>query len=182
VTLSDFKLRVLVSSGEMLRIKAAGFMRSRTLRDALRLHIDTENFQVDVYLPHYWAIYEHDGRGPIDMAPGKYMIYFPDIRDDPRVDGGTNYPITSPRERRKLTKEEFVQFAEENKRRGKDNPIMVVASHVGPSAGTYFFTRAGDSLVESIGGLDALVSAESQSFLWSELSGLGETGRVAFRL
>jgi hypothetical protein len=59
-----------------------------------------------VRIPHYWAVYAHDGRKP--FVKGSYMVFWKDPRNDPRrgVKG------TTPRRRsslRSLSREEFLR-------------------------------------------------------------------------
>lgn len=107
---------------------------SKTLSDdmAFQQVDDTEGV---IYVPHYWAHYVHDGRAGKTMPPGRYMVYFPDARDDPRTSGGTRYPTRYHQVRaRRLTTAEFQEFQKINKDRAAAGapPIMVVASRVGP--------------------------------------------------
>jgi len=58
---------------------------SRTLSAALlKLRISTT--LTLLYIPHYWAIFVHDGRVPFRSK--KIMIWFRNPRDDPRLRGG----------------------------------------------------------------------------------------------
>lgn len=105
----------------------------------------------DLFVPHFWAVILHDGRGPV--YPGvnaRYLVFFVNSRDDPRLSEG--YPV-DPNDGRRLTKAEFEFGIRENERRYKLNPgggrsqymIVMKDSHdaplpVGPALGTFFFT------------------------------------------
>ena len=58
---------------------------SRTLRNALA--IQREGNSIFLGVPHYWAIYYHDGRSQAEAPAGKFLIWFPNPLDDPRHSG-----------------------------------------------------------------------------------------------
>lgn len=86
-----------------------------------------------ILVPHYWANFVHDGRGAIQMPPGRYMCYFPDKTEDPRTSGGLDYPVRR-QDRRHLSKDEFNYYVAINRERVAQGqtPIMVVTKAVGP--------------------------------------------------
>lgn len=61
--------------------------RSKTLRASLRVEVERGNYFVGV--PHYWAVYYHDGRGRA-RPDGQWLIWYPNPNDDPRHQG--NFP------------------------------------------------------------------------------------------
>ena len=69
------------------RVRAA--CESATLRKALA--IQREGRSIFIGVPHYWAIFYNDDRGPAEAPEGKFLIWFPNPRDDPRHHG--NYPV-----------------------------------------------------------------------------------------
>ncbi len=71
----------------LVRVKAA--TESRTLREALRVQRSAGSIFIGV--PHYWAVYYHDGRTPAHAPPGKFLIWFPNPQDDPRHGG--QFPV-----------------------------------------------------------------------------------------
>ncbi len=81
-------------------------------------------------LPFYWAEYVHDGRGSVHAKPGKFLIFFPNKKDDPRTAGGTNYPRTKALrgQLHSLSHADFKRFSQINRERKKagQDPIMVV--------------------------------------------------------
>lgn len=87
-----------------------------------------------VEIPHYWAVYYHDGRGPIRAKPGKYLVYFNWYlaQLDPRVKVGSWYPKRANQVRH-LTKAQFY----EHLRKGN----IIVTKRVGPAEGQHFFTK-----------------------------------------
>lgn len=122
---------------EVLKAGALNFTRvatpSRTLKTAMtvsyralpRLH------QIVVHIPHYWATYYHDGSGPVTMPKGKYMVWFRNPKDDPRLKGG--FPVTrSQIKKLDLSKERFTQLVKDGK--------IIIRQSVGRRQGK-FFTR-----------------------------------------
>lgn len=82
-----FLRTILKRIGLIVQVRAIRRLTSTTLRAALELHIHRDNTAV-VHLPHYWSLYVHDGRGPFSMPPGRFMVWYKDIKDDPRLRGG----------------------------------------------------------------------------------------------
>lgn len=103
---------------------------SQTLQDIMSFLIDAKG-QGRVTVPYHWAHYVHDGRSEIRLPKGEYLIFFPNKRDDPRTDGGENYPVREF-QARSLSPEQFKHFDGINKQRRALNqpPIMIVTRHV----------------------------------------------------
>lgn len=60
--------------------------------------------QASVHIPHYWAVYVHDGRRP--FRKGRYMVWWRNPKLDPRLQNGK-----SPRRARnvrRLTRDQFL--------------------------------------------------------------------------
>jgi hypothetical protein len=125
---------------------------SRTLRAALQVSIE-ETVGVmfaRLHLPHYWAIYAHDGRGPISKQRG-FLVFFRNPDDDPRLAAG--YPERAAAIRH-LTREQWRAGLERNRRHiaaGGDpfDAPMIVVRRVGPAQGAFFFTRGMAGFLES---------------------------------
>ena len=129
---------------------------SRTLRRAMEVQIGRQGEGDDLgeddgalYIPHYWATYLHDGRGPVHRKTAPYIIYFADIRDDPRVDGGRNYPVRAS-QIKKLTPSQYRAGLAKNRRNaelGLPPHMYVLKDHrgrprpAGPAEGTRWFER-----------------------------------------
>lgn len=114
------------------------FIGSQTLRAAATLIVDAQAGQASIFIPHYWAVYYHDGRDGFEAPGGRFLVYFSDQSDDPRIEGG--YPERVS-EVRHLTREEFREGLEQNEiafDRG-ERPYMFVVRAVGPAAGHPFF-------------------------------------------
>ncbi len=68
-----------------------------------------------IRVPHYWARFIHDGRGPSPGAAGsKILVWFRDPKDDPRYPGGV-YPVRRSDVKR-LTRGQFRKWSRINQR------------------------------------------------------------------
>lgn len=136
--------------------RARPLIPSRTLRAALRIDEESEVSVVRAILsiPHYWALYLHDGRGPIQAKPGGFLVFFRDLRDDPRVQNG--FPVRVSDVVR-LTKEQFREGLRKNRAHlaAGGSPLevpMIVVRRVGPAAGVAFFSEGLAGFVDDEGG------------------------------
>lgn len=122
---------------EVLKGKAMEFLRvsipSSTLKKALTASYRKlpRGHQILVHIPHYWAEYYHDGSGPVTMPKGKYMVWFKNPADDPRLKGGLPVKRSDVR-KLNLSRERFTQLIKDEK--------IIIRQHVGRRRGT-FFTR-----------------------------------------
>lgn len=121
--------------------------QSKTLRAAIRVVPQEDGFVLNV--PHYWAVFYHDGRGPVVAAPGKKLVYYKNPADDPRIAGG--YPVRLSQVRR-LSKAEFYR----DLRAGK----LVVVDSVGPAPPHEFM---GDALTAKADPIVAQASDQACS-------------------
>lgn len=119
---------------------------SRTLQNALRLEVFDYGFRL--YIPHYWALYLHDGRGPVRPKDKTVLVWYENpLQDDPRLKGG--YPVRANQIRR-LNASQFKAGLRENRRRARLNrldggnrpPFMIIRNTAGPFRGFPFFTEA----------------------------------------
>ena len=117
-----------------------GKIPSATLRSMLQGVV--ANGRGILFLPHYWAVYVHDGRGRITPKRAKWLVWFPDIKNDPRVAGGSDYPVRMSQIKR-LTRAQWVAGLAENRRRRAAGlePFMVVSKASGPARGVPFFEQ-----------------------------------------
>jgi hypothetical protein len=122
--------KILRKSLEVAEQKAKGFCRSRQLRRAINRQIITisaEEAGGKLNVPHYWAIYYHEGRQVIRPVSASMLVWFRNPNNDPRLKGGLSPVYRS--DIRKLTKAEFQFWSEENRRarkRGAPVPMIVV--------------------------------------------------------
>jgi len=183
--LEQVKKTVYQAIGDLMQLESTARMSSSTLRRELVVSLDLANVpgapdRIVLRLPYYWAEYAHDGRKQIDLPPGKFMVFFPDKRDDPRTYGGASYP-RSPEEAKTrsqlLTDEEFKRFRAENYQRKKAglSPIMVITPRVGKAEGEFFFSLAWEQLVAS-GTVDAIIEAGLSTYLESLNPGIDRDG------
>lgn len=96
---------------------------SQTLAEAMRIEIDSPS-AASLYIPHYWAVYVNDGRGPVFPIIARFLIWFRDPANDPRLKGG--YPERAA-DIRHMTKSEFRFWAAKNAEAGPGNEPMIVA-------------------------------------------------------
>lgn len=83
-----------------------------------------------LFIPHYWATYVHDGRGTVRPKRGKWLVWFKDIRKDPRLYGG--YPVRlSEAKALELPSQEF------NRRKSE----MIFSKSAKPMRGHFFFSN-----------------------------------------
>ena len=129
--MSLFSDQLARSLAEDARLRVQKFIRSRTLRQALVVVEDTDG-TFRLHVPHYWAIYYHDGRGPVVAAKGHWLVYFKQPSQDPRIAGGR--PERTNQIRR-LTKAQFLSALKAGQivvtkkvRRTKGNPKRSGAS------------------------------------------------------
>lgn len=130
-------LELLLAQGFIRRVRP--MIRSRTLREALA--VEQTRRRTTIRIPHYWAIFYHDGRGPA-FPKNRFLVWFKDPRLDPRLPG--RHPVTRDEVRPlrevlpDLEWEDIVQLAADG---------LVVIAPVSPFDATIvegdpFFTRA----------------------------------------
>lgn len=132
-----------------------------------------------LFIPHYWAVYIHDGRGPIPPDGNRLLVYFANPKDDPRIQGGYPERVSQIR---KLSRTEFHAGLAENaehKRLGL-SPFMFVLKSVGPAAGTPFFTSG---MVGLVGEVTPQVAAQFDTFIQGIVDEIGpETDDASFTI
>lgn len=132
-----FRIELAQKMASVIRERVRTMIESATLKRSIdtRVVID-EGGRVGahVFLPQYWAVYYHDGRGPVTPVNGRFIVYFQNIEDDPRVSGGRNYPVRAAQIRRlRLDPAEF--------RRMMEDGTLIVRRRVGPAPSHPFFSR-----------------------------------------
>jgi hypothetical protein len=92
-----------------------------------------------LFIPHYWAQYLHDDRKGFGPTPGggrKFLVWFPNPANDPRLAGG--YPVRFS----DVVRLDDVWSTEEFEAALARGPGYIrLARKVGPRKGTFFFTR-----------------------------------------
>jgi len=131
---SELHDRIAQAIGQRALQRVKGFIESRTLRAALRLQKRDGRWWLGV--PHYWAVYYHDGRGPSLARPNLFLIWYWDPRDDPRHHG--NYPVRAVQIRRlNIPWEQLLQDVED----GKAVIARMSPRSGGSVRGKHFFDR-----------------------------------------
>lgn len=87
-------------------------IRSNQLRRGLVRVLNADGSWA-LHIPHYWAVYLHDGRNPVSRKGG-YLVWFRNPNDDPRLSGGRSPERLS--QVRKLSKGNFQKWAAVNRR------------------------------------------------------------------
>ena len=110
-------------------------IQSRTLRAALDRtkveDVDSQTMKSILTVPHYWAVYYHDGRGPIVAKRGKFLVWFRSIEDDPRI-GSSGHPVRATDIRKlSLSKTEFRRLHAAGK--------LIIAKRSGAVTGKPFY-------------------------------------------
>lgn len=129
-------------------IRAANYARpsvraaSEQLEAAMRVYVsETWIGSARVYIPHFWALYVHDGRGPFGPTEGRiYLCWFRDPREDPRL-----YDGKQPERRaqvRHLTREQWYYYLGLNREARKNRqpePMIVTRYYPFPTYPKRFF-------------------------------------------
>lgn len=140
--------RLLEALGAAAYEKVLPQIGSSTLQAALQVLIEEQELQVRLFIPHYWAVYYHDGRSGFGPKDATFLVFFPDPKDDPRLIAGRSPERAN--QLRRLTKAEFYRGLSENTRRRKAGlpPFMLVIQNedgspgtVGPAPAHPFFTE-----------------------------------------
>lgn len=129
---------VLRAIGEQELAEARRRVPSATLRAALQLIISESAARARIFVPHYWAVYLHDGHTGINPVNASKLVFFDDPANDPRRRGG---PPERYAQERRLTKEEYrrgLQINAERAKRGQ-RPFMYVVDSTGPLKGKPWF-------------------------------------------
>ena len=134
---SAFMTRLLQRLVDNAERSVRGKIPSRALRDALQKFVGRTNGAL--YLPHYWAVFIHDGRKPFGPKRAKVLVWFRNPADDPRLREG--YPVRL-RDVKRLTKEQFREGLARNRELGGGQPFMIVRPFQKKAlAGAFFFTE-----------------------------------------
>lgn len=130
-----------------LKRMATDSRQARAIRESMEVKLLVQGsgqqarVSASVTVPFYWAVYYHDGRGPV-VGSRRSLVFFKQIEDDPRVAGGRRYPVRSS-DIRRLTRSEFL--------RARARGQLIVTSQVGPAPAHPFFTVAMDGFSSEVG-------------------------------
>ncbi len=137
----DVMRSVLRAIGERELAEARRRVPSATLKAAMRLIVEESEARARVFVPHYWAIYLHDGHSGINPVSARKLVFFDNPHDDPRRRGARK-PERFAQERR-LTKREYelgLQINRERAARGQ-RPYMYVVDSTQAVGGKPWFDR-----------------------------------------
>ena len=152
VPLEETMLELFSRVARRCRVWARRLIPSTTLKNSLEIlaPINGPGVPIDVleeggvkpglYLRQYWAKYYHDGHGPVRPLDKRKIVFFGDIRKDPRQGFGKRYP-EQPEDRVRFGPAEFYKQLALNKRRSNPRNIMAVRNAAGASEGEHFFEK-----------------------------------------
>ena len=127
-------LRKVLEVGEQ---KSKGFCTSSQLRRGITRRSSVETpaqARGRLNVPHYWAVYYHEGRRVIRPVSASVLVWFRNPNNDPRLKGGKSPVYKS--DVRRLTKAQFQFWSNENRKaRRRGAPVPMVVSKRSPIAG-----------------------------------------------
>lgn len=157
---------------------------STSLRKALNLFVFSE-VRAFVQIPHYWAIYVHDGRGPFSMPAGRVMCWFRDPKNDPRLREGHS-PVRAA-DIRRLTKEEFRFWVQKNREAVKagTEPPMIITRRIrrGTRPTPFFDNGLGGGMAGFLDSVSPMAAKMVQDEIKDQLGDLllvKDTAKVSF--
>lgn len=118
----------------------------RELQRALSV-VSIDRRSTSLYIPHYWAVYVHDGRrAPFGPRRGTFLIWWKDPRQDPRLApfGGVTPQRAS--QLRRLTQAQFraaLELRRQALAEGRDSPVVIVPEVRKPTRAVRFFDNRG---------------------------------------
>lgn len=129
---------VLQAIGERELAEARRRVPSKTLRAAMQLIIEESDARARVFVPHYWAVYLHDGHNGINPRTARKLVFFDDPADDPRRPNGPPERFSGER---RLTKAEYERGLEINRERAARGlrPFMYVVDSTRSQRGKPWF-------------------------------------------
>jgi hypothetical protein len=125
------RLAMMTALARIVSANIASEIPTRTygrLKQSIRYIVTSD--RVIVYSTYYWARWVNDGRGPIEADPGKFLIFFEDPKDDPRIKAG--YP-RKPEQVKRLTRRQL--------RKAREEGQLIETESVGPAEGLKFLER-----------------------------------------
>jgi len=139
-----------IGQEEISRVES--LIGSKTLRDALELLVDAQAGEARLFIPHYWAEFYHDGRGSVSPVDARWIVFFTNPADDPRLAGG--YPVRTT-DIVRLTKAQWDEGLAINAERRATGgpPYMIVVPRVGPAGAHPFFEELSSGAADRAGPL-----------------------------
>lgn len=138
-----------VGEAELKRVKK--LIGSATLRRAIFLAVYSTLDEAKLIIPHYWAVYYHDGRGSFGPESASKLVFFDEpLVNDPRLNGAYNVRSSDIQ---RLTRQEYEEGLERNAERRAAGlpPFMFVVDAVGPSRPRPFFEQLSNNAANRAG-------------------------------
>ena len=142
---------ILTTVGEAELDRVKKLIGSETLRRAIFLAVYASMGEARLIIPHYWAVYYHDGRGSVTPRNASKLIFFEDpLVNDPRLLGAYDVRATDIQ---RLTREQYEEGLEINAERRAAGlpPFMFVVDAVGPSRPRPFFNQLSNNAANRAG-------------------------------
>lgn len=165
IIFSNKLLRQLLALGVLT---AKPSIPSTTLREALRPIVDLPGQVGRLHITHYWALFVHDGRrGGFGPKRGRYLVWFRDPKQDPRLRGGKT-PARAA-QLRQLTGAQWRAGLKANRaaRAAGQPPVMIVTPWVakGTKARPFFSNDAGGGMASFPAKARELIGAEFSAYV-----------------
>lgn len=172
---TEFRLRLVRRLAEAGLRRARPYLsrKSNTLARAMRAIADTPDLG-RIEVPHYWALYVHDGRGA--FAKQTLMVWFRDPRDDPRLQLGK-----TPRRASQLRNLSRAQFADAMAKRDAwikgggdpyDSPVIITkVIRKSTAAFPFFGNEPGEGMFGFVYDANRLGAEEFSQLVRRELGG-----------
>jgi hypothetical protein len=175
------KVLEAIGPKELERVRVT--IGSSTLRNALRLIIVESEARANLFIPHYWAVFYHDGHGTILPRKARKLVFFDDPNDDPRLNSGESPERAA--DLRRLTEEQYREGLRRNRDRAArgERPFMYVVDSLGPRKPTPFFEqfRRG-AAARSADTIRNAFQEELLRQIFEDPETRGESGSIEFRL
>lgn len=102
--------RILARAGRAGLRRVKPEIPSKVLRRACRFQETKETVlgsSGQLYIPHYWAVILHDGRRAVRTRGRKFLVWYKNPRQDPRLQGGKTPARYADRGKLQLTPQQF---------------------------------------------------------------------------
>ena len=156
--------RLASTGAELAKEYSSPKVKSTTLRTSMRtLRVGSSATSAEwvVNMPYYWAAFRNKGTKAFTMPKGKWIVFFRNSKDDPRLAGG-HLKTVGERKRLNLSRRQFRGLKKANKIRFlKKMPAV---------EGEKFFEDTG-----GMAGLDTFIAPEMEKVFQEEVDDyLGE--------
>lgn len=180
--MKDLYTRIIERALPQALIRAKAFCESKQLRGLMEyVVVETGDKKASgiVNVPHFWAIYYHEGR-KIITKDGGYLVWFRNINDDPRLNNGQAPVYRS--DVRKLTEGQWRDWIAKNKearRKGQPPPMIVstrspINGKINWHGNKFFSNAAGEGMSGMAEEFKQIAKEEAFSYMeeWLKATGL----------